>query len=143
MGVGREAMSHRLTLVLLPDAYAVVRLPPAAPTPAWSRSAPAFFSITRTPDELSIVCPQSAVPAGLTATHPGARLLHGLRLLKVHGPLDFSLVGVIASLAAPLAAARISLFPIATFDTDYLLIRDPDLPAAIQALTRAGHAVTR
>jgi hypothetical protein len=125
-----------LTLSLLPDPYTFIRLPPAAPIPAWAHAP--FSSITRTHDELSIVCPTSAIPAPLPAE---ARAEPDFRLLKLHGPLPFSLTGIIASIASPLAQAHISLVPIATFDTDYILIRSPDLPAAIAALRRAGHTI--
>src|SRR6185295_5567551 len=126
-------MSGSFTLLLSADLYAVVRLPASEPIPAWAGSG-SFSSITRTPDELSIVCVESAVPAG-------ARTVGGMRLLGVQGPLDFALTGVIASLAGPLAAAGVSVFVVATFDTDYLLIRDSDAARAVAALRAAGHRV--
>lgn len=126
-------MSHRLTLLTTSDRVAVCRLPPAAAIPDWAL-AHAFCSITRTPDELSIVCPQEAVPAGV-------RCESDWRCLRVAGTMDFSLVGIVASLVAPLADAGISVFVLSTFDTDYLLVKEPNLEQAIAVLRRAGHAI--
>lgn len=92
----------------------------------------AFASVTRTPDELSIVCDAAAVPAGVKAEL-------GWAILKLHGPYAFELVGILASVTAPLAAAKISLFAIATFDTDWVLVKRGNLEAAVAALVAAGH----
>ena len=124
-------MTHVLTLSILPDTYAICRLNAPAPIPDWARD---FFSITRTRDELSIVCVQRDVPAGI-------RCERDWRALKVDGTLDFALTGILASLAAPLADAGISIFAISTFDTDYLLVKAIDLEKAIQVLQKAGHPV--
>jgi uncharacterized protein len=120
-----------LALDVLPERFAVVRLAADAAVPAWARGG-SLVSVTRTADELSIVCPEAAVPAGL----PAQRDFRGLR---VRGPLDFSAVGVLASLAGPLAAAGVSLFALSTYDTDYLLVRAADLERALAALAGAGH----
>jgi hypothetical protein len=93
-----------------------------------------FLSITRTRDELSIVCESSRIPAGIDAEF-------GWRCIKVDGPLDFSLVGVLSSLAEPLARAGIPIFAISTFDTDYVLVKTANLEGAMAALESAGHAV--
>lgn len=93
-----------------------------------------LYAITRTRDELSIVCPQADVPPS-TFSEPE------WRALKVAGPLDFSLTGVLASLAAPLADAGISIFALSTFDTDYLLVKSDVLALAVEVLRRAGHSV--
>lgn len=94
----------------------------------------AFFAVTRTPGELSVVLPEAAVEAGWRAEK-------GWRCLAVAGPLDFALTGVLASLASPLAAAGVSLFAVSTYDTDYLLVREEDLARAVAALRNAGHRV--
>ena len=120
-------------LVTMPGRFAICRLPADAVLPAWTGSS-TFASITRTPDELSIVCDEESVPEG-------ARAETGWNLLKVEGPLDFSAVGIVASLTAPIAAAGISIFVISTFDTDYLLVKAENLDTAADALRRAGHAV--
>jgi hypothetical protein len=122
----------RLRIALLPETLAVCRLAPDAPSPEWPRGT--FTSITRTADELSVVCDDDAVPADVRADR-------GWRVLRVEGPLPFELTGVAASLTAPLAEAKISVFLIATFDTDYLLVKEDVLAQAIGALRAAGHDV--
>ena len=117
----------------MPGRYAVCRLEPGSPIPDWADSG-AFSSVTRTPDEVSIIGPELAVPALIRAER-------GWRVLRVVGTQEFSLVGVLASLVEPLARAGISLFAQATFDTDYLLIKEEKLDLAITTLNEAGHRV--
>lgn len=124
--------SSGFELTLLPQCLAVCRLAPGAPLPGWA--AGELLAITRTATELSLVCDQAGVPAGVTAES-------GWRALRVAGPLDFSLTGVLAALAVPLAAAGVSIFALSTFDTDYVLVKEAALPAALEALRRAGHRV--
>ncbi|WP_343714309.1 ACT domain-containing protein [Inquilinus sp.] len=119
----------RLTLSLLPEILAVARLPAGAALPGWVDWSDPFVTVSRTGDELSVVCPEARVPADAQAER-------GWRGLKVEGPLDFALTGILARLAAPLAEAGISIFAISTFDTDYLLVRAGDLDAAIAVLQR-------
>ncbi len=95
-----------------------------------------FVSITRTSEELSIVCPQRQVPAKI-------RRQEGWRAMKVKGPLDFSLTGILSSLATPLAQEGVSVFAISTYDTDYLLVKEKDLERAIGVLVNRGHRVRR
>lgn len=83
-----------------------------------------------------MVCPEADVPSGVLAEA-------GWRCLKVQGPLDFALVGVMASLTGPLAAAGVSLFALSTYDTDYLLVKAGNLAQAVDALESAGHTVVR
>jgi hypothetical protein len=118
-------------LSVLPGTFAVSRLPADSPVPAWALDQ-AFVSVTRTSDELSIVCAEEQVPMDITAER-------GWRALKVEGPLDFGLTGILAGLAAPLAAAGISIFAISTYDTDYLLVREERLEEAIDVLAGAGY----
>jgi hypothetical protein len=120
-----------LTLSLLPGILAVCRLERDAPIPAWALQAgphQSLVSVTRTSEELSIVCAQDLLP-------PGARAERGFRAFKVAGPLDFSLTGVLASLTTPLAEAGVSVFAVSTFDTDYLLVREVQLAAARKTLS--------
>lgn len=101
--------------------------------PAWAWTGePA--SVTRTRDELSVVCRADAVPDGV-------RAVAGWRCLKVQGPLDFGLTGILAALTAPLAAAGIPVFAVSTYDTDYLLVKADQLDRAAEALRGAGHRV--
>ena len=128
-------MSRRalLTLTALPGRYAISKFDPKAETPLWAREGQ-FVSVTRTGAELSIVCPEDHVPAGVSC-------VPGWRVLKCEGPLDWALTGIVASLADPLADAGVAIFPIATHDTEYLLIREPQLEHAVRALTAYGHAI--
>jgi hypothetical protein len=125
--------NHKLRLIALSDPFAVCKLESIAPVPTWASSAD-FLSITRTADELSIVCPQDLVPDGI-------RCEPGWRCLRVAGTMDFSMIGVVASLVTPLAQAGISVFVISTFDTDYLLVKETNFEAALSALRSAGHEV--
>jgi hypothetical protein len=125
--------SRGVVLYVIDTPFAVCRLAADAPVPVWAVGGP-FSSVTRTPDELSVVCADAAVPPALPASR-------GWRALRVDGPLDLALVGVMAALAAPLAAAEVSIFPIATHDTDWILVPESQLDRACDALARAGHEV--
>ena len=122
-----------MNLTVVPGMLAICRLDQDAPVPHWAQTS-RFFSITRTAHELSVVCAQDAVPAGVR--HRG-----GWRCLCVQGPLDFALTGILESLAAPLAGAGIPIFAISTYDTDVILVQDTDLERAREALECAGHQV--
>lgn len=122
-----------MRLLVLPGELAVARLDPADPIPAWATQH-RFSSMTRTHEELSIVCEAASVPADVRAER-------GWRCLRVAGSLDFSLTGVLAAIAAPLAEARVSMFAISTYETDYVLVRQENLRVAIDCLASAGHEV--
>jgi hypothetical protein len=124
---------QQLTLIVVDGIFAVCRLEPDVPIPSWATEDD-FFSITRTAHELSIVCPQAAVPEGVKCEQ-------GWRCLRVAGTIPFSVVGVLASLMAPLAEAGISVFAISTFDTDYLFVKGEDLERAVDVLWRLGHTM--
>lgn len=125
------------TFSLLGVEHAVVRLAAEAALPAWAQAAHGVTSITRTPQELSIVCAASVVPDA--AAHDRLRVERGWRGIVLHGPFAFDQVGILASIAAPLAQARIGIFAISTFDTDYVFVKDADLRSALAALAGAGH----
>lgn len=122
-----------LTLTLAPERFAVCRLAPDAPIPPLPLGR-SLLALTLTPDELSLVTPETDAPEG-------ARVETGWRALKVSGPLDFSLTGILASLTQPLAEAGLSIFAISTYDTDYVLVRDATLGEALAALRAAGHRI--
>ena len=124
-----------LTLSILPDTFAICRLKADERAPDLMHACP-FVSLTRTADELSIVCLDKNVPTEVIANR-------GWRCLKVDGPLDLSLTGVLAALAVPLAEARIGIFVVSTFDTDYLLVKEHALTKTIAVLDEAGHIVKR
>ena len=122
-----------LTLTVFPGRYAICRLDAGAAVPDWSGGSP-FVSISRTPDELSIVCLDANVPEGIMCER-------SWRILRCEGPLDNELTGIMVSIAEPLADAGIPIFPIGTHDTDYILVKEVHLETAIRALTGYGHAV--
>jgi hypothetical protein len=122
----------QLTFTLLPDLYAIARLPAAAAAPAWPRGD--FVSITRTADELSIVCRDDAVPGTVRADR-------GWRCLALQGPFALDQTGVAAEFTRVLAVARVSVFVVATFDTDYVLVPGRSIERAVTALRLASHAV--
>jgi hypothetical protein len=124
---------RHLSLIVLDGAFAVCRLAPDAPMPPWAMAG-SFLSITRTSDELSIVCDRSLVPEGVQCESDW-------RCLRVAGALAFSEIGVLAALVGPLADAGISVFALSTFDTDYLLLKEADREQAIAVLRLAGHTV--
>ena len=125
--------NRRFALTVLRRPFALVRLAADSPLPLWATDAE-FFSVTRTSEELSVVCPAGRVPDGVIAET-------GWHTLKVKGPFALSEVGVLAALSASLAAAKVSFFAISTFDTDYLLVSEKQLDAAIAALRSAGHRI--
>lgn len=111
--------------------YAVVRLMPEAPIPDWAGKGE-FTSITRTPDELSIVCPAANLPADVPS-------LHRWTCLKLRGPFPFSQTGVLLSFIEPLSANGIPIFAISTYDTDYVLVQEEFVEKALKRLQEAGH----
>jgi len=122
---------RKLTLKILPERMAVCRFAPTAQLPEGLDKS-GFYSITRTEKELTVVCTEATVPSGTLSET-------GWRCFKVQGPLDFSETGIIFSLSKPLAESGISVFVLATFDTDYLMVKEKDLAKAVEALTAAGH----
>jgi len=95
-----------------------------------------FYSIARTSDELSIVCRSEFI-------FQSEKSEPGWSCLKVIGPLDFSLTGILAGIADALEKAKISIFAISTYDTDYILIRSENVRAAIDALSTAGYIIEK
>jgi uncharacterized protein len=127
-------MTTPMLLTVMDRRLAVCRLDADSRVPTWVDRAADFVTLTRTSDELSIVCDIDVVPRSVPMEGPW-------RAFKVQGPLVMTLIGVVAALANPLSAAGISIFAISTYDTDYVLVHEPDLDAAIEALIGAGHIV--
>jgi hypothetical protein len=125
--------SKKLSLKILPDRMAVCRLEPTAALPDWFDEI-GFYSITRTQEELTLVCREVLVAPGTTCES-------GWRCFGVEGTLDFSEIGIIFTLSQPLAKSGIAVFVISTFDTDYFLVKEKDLAKAIDALAASGHQI--
>jgi hypothetical protein len=121
-----------MELRVLDEPLAIARCAAGDPVPAWVRGRD-FLAVVRTQRELSIVCADDAVPS----TH--TEVERGFRAIAVAGTLDFTLTGIVARLAQPLADAGISIFGISTYDTDHILVRADTLAAARTALEAAGH----
>ncbi len=125
---------HIVVFSVLEGKYCVARLKPDSPIPAFP-ACEGLFSITRTSDEVSVVCEETLAPEGSSVER-------NWRALKVQGPLEFSLKGVLASLLVPLAEAGVSVFAVSTYDTDYLLVPQYHLATTLQTLELAGHRLT-
>jgi hypothetical protein len=123
-----------MRLTVVEGEFGVARLGPNDPAPDWAVQG-AVSSITRTAEELSMVCAAEAIPAGVRAKR-------GWRCLRAVGRLDFSTTGILASISDPLAAAKISIFVISTYDTDYVLVPGQALATAVECLRAAGHEVS-
>ena len=120
-------------LLVLTQGVAICRLPPEEEIPSWVRNK-GLTAFVRTADEFTIVCDERYVPGHI-------KMEKGWRILMVQGPLEFSQVGVLAAIAMPLAQAGVSIFVLSTFDTDYILVKEPSLLLALDALRKAGHTI--
>ena len=130
IAVGTKLMK----LELLKETFAIARLPSQSSVPGWADGGGELVSITRTRDELSIVCPDARVPMQVKAER-------SWKAFKVQGPLDFLMIGILSHLSSILAQAEISLFALSTFDTDYLLVKRDQASQAANALRDAGHEI--
>ena len=126
-------MRRSIALDALPERFGIARLPAGTPRPEWSRRGE-FTATVETGDEFSVVCLDAAIPDGVAAEHDYV-------CFRVRGPLDFDEVGILAALTYVLSEANISVFVVASYDTDYLLVRACDRDRAVDALRRAGHDV--
>ena len=124
-----------LSLTVMPDRLAVCRLERRAEIPEWALKSH-FFSVTRTLDELSIICPQENVPEGIKCSRDW-------RVLKLEGPFDFNLIGIMASILDPLANEGVAVLTLSTYDTDYLLVTAGQHERAVAVLAAAGHRINR
>jgi len=123
-----------MKLTVLKQVLGVCRLNSDQTIPSWAQqSKQSFVSITYTEDELSIVCPLELIPDGMQCEKPW-------KAIKIIGPLDFGLTGILSSLTVPLAQNGISIFAISTFDTDYILIKENDLDNAKRILQLNQHS---
>jgi uncharacterized protein len=125
----------QLTLQALDGAYAISRLDATASIPAWA-DGEGFVSISRTDDELSVVCLADRVPGDVKSDD-------GWTCFKLVGPFAFDETGIALAVIKPLAEAGIGIFLVSTFDTDYLLVKSVDAANARQLLADAGHVFVR
>ncbi len=132
-GARGNVLIGSLRLSVLEERLAVCRLDPGSETPAWALAAP-FFSVTRTADELSVVCSKQDVP-------PEVLCERGWRALKLEGPFEFGTTDVLTSVAVPLAERRVGILAIATYDTDYVFVQEAQLNLAERALRERGHEI--
>lgn len=123
----------KLRMSLFKENFGISRLKAEASIPEWSKTGP-FYSITKTTEELSMVCLQHAIPSYIKCERDR-------RLLKVEGPLDFSLIGIISAISTALAKRGISIFTISTYDTDYILVKNNDIDKAIETLIEVGYEI--
>lgn len=124
---------RQLTMKLLNKTYGVCRLGKEASIPKWALESE-FFSITKTEDELSVVCEMNTIPEEMICER-------NWRILKIVGPLDFALIGILASISSLLADSGISIFAVSTYDTDYILIKDKDVEQGVEALLQEEYLV--
>lgn len=124
-----------LKMSLLDTTLGVCRLNTDEEIPSWGIKGE-FFSVTKTSDELSIVCEEQNIPQHILCER-------GWRALKVEGPLDFSLVGILSKISNVLAGAGVSIFAVSTYDTDYILVKNKDIDKAVEALIENEYEVTR
>jgi len=131
---GAPIQRHRLKFRRLREAYAILRLEPDAAVPEWA-SQGEFSSISRSADELSIVCPGRNIPSSIPVP---------LRwmCLKLEGPFPFSLTGILLSFIQPLSDNAIPIFAVSTYDTDYVFIQEEFSQKALAILREAGHELT-
>lgn len=127
-------MAKSIKLKILPQAYAVARLEPQAAIPDWADGA-GFVSISRTDDELSIVCVEGRVPQSV-------RKDAGWTCLKLLGPFEFAETGIVLSVIRPLSDNGVGIFVVSTFDGDHLLVKTSDLEKAVTLLVQAGHSLS-
>ena len=123
----------KLSLSSIPERFAVCQIDHQAKIPDWAFVGE-FFFVSRTPDELSIICPVQFVP-------PDIQYVAGWRGLKIEGPFDFNEIGVLAAIAAPLARGDISLLTVSTFDTDYIFLQEAQFETGVDILEAVGHKI--
>jgi hypothetical protein len=125
-------VNERFTFRVHGERLAIARLAREADAPAWARGE--FVTLSRTPDELSIVCAQQFVPAGVRCERERIAL-------GIEGVIEMTTIGILASLCAALAAAKVPVFVISTFDTDWLIVSAERFEGARGALQALGHRV--
>jgi uncharacterized protein len=127
-------MDWRLDITLLPERFAVCRMDPGTPPPAWATRA-AFSALVRTPEELCIVCPERDAPSRV-------KKVVGWRALRLAGTIDHTgESGVLLTVVEPLARAGVPVFPVTSFYSGYVLVHEPHVEQALTTLRAWGHAI--
>jgi hypothetical protein len=124
---------RNLTLSILRHRFAICKLNPDVKVPDWAIRGD-FFSISRTPEELSIICQEDDVPLKVTSKREW-------RGIKIEGPFHFNEIGILDAITSPIARAKISLLTVSTFDTDYVFIQDSQFEEALLILAESGHQI--
>jgi len=124
---------QRLKFRQLSGAYGIVRLGAEVPVPGWATKGE-FSAVTRTADELSIVCSAANLPEGVHTQHPWT-------CLRLEGPFAFSQTGVLLSFIEPLSSNRVPIFAVSTYSTDYVFVREDKTKAALDLLRKEGHTL--
>jgi len=122
-----------LSLCVLEDRLAVVKLPPSPSIPEWAVRGE-FFQVSRTPGEMTLVCPEVAVPKSVACQN-------GWRALRIEGGTELHVPGILSAALSPLAAAGVGIFAFSTYETDIVLVQQADLDKAKVTLEAAGHSV--
>ena len=130
---GRRLARHRLKFRKLPGLYGIVRLGSEVPVPSWATKGD-FSAVTRTAEELSIVCPASNLPDGVRSQHRWI-------CLRLEGPFPLSQTGVLLSFIEPLSTNGVPIFAVSTHNTDYVFVRDDKAKRALDLLRAAGHTL--
>lgn len=117
----------KFKLLLLSEKFAICHLDKHSPLPSWLSIKDNFLSITKTDNELSIICPEDQLSGGVLAEK-------NWRVFKIEGPLGFVLTGIVASLSRPLAEANISILYISSYETDHLMVEEKNLSQTIKIL---------
>ncbi|WP_395589280.1 ACT domain-containing protein [Pseudomonas sp. TR47] len=128
-------ITKRVKLNVLAGTYSVCRLGPEELIPTWA-DGEGFVTISRSQDELSIVCLQSRIPEAIMCDRDWA-------CLKFVGPFAFDETGIVLSVIKPLSESNIGVFVVSTFDGDHMLLKQSDLDKALPLLTAAGHVTTQ
>lgn len=124
--------TKKFTLFLLPVKLGICHFDKNKPIPSWATENSDFFSLTKTPNELSVLCPQDKIPGGILVEK-------NWRVFQVKGPLGFSLAGIVASLSKPLAEAGISILYISTYETEHIFVQEKDLQKAKKVFKNFCH----
>ena len=140
MSKEKEFDMQPIVLTVLDDKLAVCRLNPNEPVSRWAAPPANFLSVTLTKDEISIVCPSEKVPEKVPEE---VKCEKDWIAFKIEGPLDFGLIGILASIAKVLADAKISIFSISTYDTGYILVKEKSRQQSIEALKKAGYKINQ